>query len=157
MGLPGVKVESIAPNTELADAVKGSVLDVTVNGKLLHLHKWTWRQSLTHGDKFVAAIGDAVRGKSATELLKQDVLKVIREQAEIVAGILVDTISTEDNFKDRTEAEQWFDTLPLDVVVELVKEVVRLNYIPLRNAFSALREAVIESGKAAESTPSATT
>jgi hypothetical protein len=138
--------------SELTEAVRNAVVDVKVAGKILHLHKWTWRQGLTHGDKFINAIGEVVRGKSISDLLKNDVLLVLRNQAEVMAHILIDTIWTEDNFESREMATEWFDTLSLDEVVNLLGHVMRQNYVPLRDAFSDLKRVVLESGGSKETT-----
>lgn len=134
----------MAMDSELAKAVAESVTDVVIAGRKLRLHKWTWRQSMMHGDKFVGAVGDVVRGKSLTDLMKQDVLAVMREQAEVMATILVDTIMR-DNFESRQEASDWFDSIGLDDAVRLLGYVMKLNYVPLRDAFGELRRVVVES------------
>jgi len=130
--------------SELAEALRNSVLDVQIAGKNLRLHKWTWRKGLEHGDKFIRAVGDVVKGKDLAQLMKQDVLHVLKNQAEIMATILVDTIIT-DNFADRAAAEEWFNSLALDEVVKLLSCIMKQNYVPLREAFSELKRVVVES------------
>jgi len=134
----------MATESELAQAVSNSVIDVVIADKKLRLHKWTWRQSMMHGDKFVTAIADVVRGKPAPDLLKQDMLLVMRSQAEMMATILVDTI-VRDNFESREAANTWFDTVGLDDAVKLLGYIMKLNYVPLRDAFGELKRVVIES------------
>lgn len=139
--------------SELTEAIRNKVVDVTIADKKLRLHKWTWRQSLNQGDKFIATIADVVKGKGASELLKKDVLKVVREHAETLAEILIDTVER-GNFESRDEAAEWFDTLALDETVTLLGHVMKQNYIPLKDAFSELKRVV--TGESSNTKPTAT-
>lgn len=127
--------------SKLTAAVQSKVEAVTVAGKELRLYKWTWRQSLAHGKKFLSAAQALIKNRPAVDLMKEDFGKIILEHADLVVDILADSI-IRDNFENKGQAKDWLEELALDEMVELLTVVVKQNYVPLKQAFSALKSAV---------------